>query len=69
MVSCQHKHTHSEEADAHEGEEKGHSTEIVISPEQAHQAGIVARLSSRATSAELFLPEAKFLQHPAMKPQ
>lgn len=38
MVSCQHKHTHSEEADAHEGEEKGHSTEIVISPEQAHQA-------------------------------
>ena len=33
MVSCQHKHTHSEEADAHDGEEKGHSTEIVISPE------------------------------------
>lgn len=44
MVSCQHKHTHSEEADAHEGEEKGHSTEIVISPEQAHQAGIVAEI-------------------------
>ena len=56
MVSCQHKHTHSEEADAHEGEEKGHSTEMVISPEQAHQAGIVPSGLKRSCQPRRFYP-------------
>lgn len=30
MVSCQHKHTHSEEADAHEGEEKAIQPKLLL---------------------------------------
>lgn len=42
LASCHHKDAHSEEADTHGAEDKAHSTEIVISTEQARQSGIVA---------------------------